>query len=719
MKSLPVGLVRACVSLAFASSFVSLALATDQTVDGNLSVTGDTDLGGNTLSFGTRTDSATTPGLSLLYSDGTVPTIYFNATRPTANWLWQSNTSTTQMQLDATNTLSLVNPATGLATIILNPAMPLTVTNNSTGEFSAYASRLNIRSYNNSSISGPTMVIAKARGTLSAPAIVAIGDSLGSIAANGYDGSTFWNGTRIESVVDNSPSSGKIPSALLFSTTNAAGVLAARMRITSDGNVGIGTAAPAEALDVVGNAKISGSLTVAGVPVLTSTGSGSGLTGLNASQLTTGTVSVAVLPTSVVQANTTQTLTNKTLVAATLSGNTSLQGGDLTVSGGVGIGGNTLSFGTRTDLSTTPGLSLLYSDGTVPTVYFNATRPTANWLWQSNTSAPQMQLDATNTLSLVNPATGLATIILNPAMPLTVMNNSVGKVALNGQSISIQRSSDNSGILGAGIYFLKSRGTVSSPTALIQGDVIHMAISQGYTGSEFRTGTRMDSLVDAEPSSDIIPGAFVFKTANIADGLAERVRISSSGNVGIGTATPSEKLDVVGNAKISGTLTVGGQLVVTANQLTSYATTSQLTTINASSITSGTLDATRLAPISLDSSTLTGSLAWSRVDKTGAALADLSSRAFADLQSKPTTLDGYGITNAVQKAANGDVAVTGATSLQGNATVGGATALQGTLTVAGATTLQGNVTVTGLVTKLRVAEQGDLSMGNFKSIPQQ
>jgi hypothetical protein len=73
----------------------------------------------------------------------------------------------------------------------------------------------------------------------------------------------------------------------------------------------------------------------------------------------------------------------------------------------------------------------------------------------------------------------------------------------------------------------------------------------------------------------------------------ERVRISGNGNVGIGTTTtPTEKLDVVGNAKVSGTLSVGGAITAAnishsylwvftaAANVLSYATDATLTSTN-------------------------------------------------------------------------------------------------------------------------------------------
>jgi hypothetical protein len=41
--------------------------------------------------------------------------------------------------------------------------------------------------------------------------------------------------------------------------------------------------------------------------------------------------------------------------------------------------------------------------------------------------------------------------------------------------------------------------------------------------------------------------------------LSEKLRITSTGNVGIGTTNPSDKLDVMGNARIAGNLSVGGK----------------------------------------------------------------------------------------------------------------------------------------------------------------
>ncbi len=113
-------------------------------------------------------------------------------------------------------------------------------------------------------------------------------------------------------------------------------------KVSASGNVGINTASPTEKLEVSGNAKVSGTLTVGGASVLTSAGgSGANLTGLNAANISTGSLSASRLPTEAVQRDAVQTLTNKTLSGAQLTGTTTLAGGTVVNgSGDVNVGGS-------------------------------------------------------------------------------------------------------------------------------------------------------------------------------------------------------------------------------------------------------------------------------------------------------------------------------------------------------------------------------------------
>jgi hypothetical protein len=79
--------------------------------------------------------------------------------------------------------------------------------------------------------------------------ISVLGGGLGAHEFFGSDGVSFIPSAAIASIVDATPSVGVVPGNLTFSTAPA-GTLTERLRITSAGNVGIGSADPVEKLDI-------------------------------------------------------------------------------------------------------------------------------------------------------------------------------------------------------------------------------------------------------------------------------------------------------------------------------------------------------------------------------------------------------------------------------------------------------------------------------------
>jgi hypothetical protein len=116
---------------------------------------------------------------------------------------------------------------------------------------------------------GSQAVLSKSRsGTIGTNTIVQNNDDLGAIVFDGDDGSLFTVAASIVGSVDGTPGANNMPGRLVFSTTaNGASVPTERMRITANGNIGIGTTSPSANLHVVGNAIISTALTVGTINV--------------------------------------------------------------------------------------------------------------------------------------------------------------------------------------------------------------------------------------------------------------------------------------------------------------------------------------------------------------------------------------------------------------------------------------------------------------------
>ena len=155
-------------------------------------------------------------------------------------------------------------------------------------------------------------------------------------------------------------------------------------------------------------------------------------------------------------------------------------------------------------------------------------------------------LFGTSTYDEVNNRLGIGTT--SP----TGLFHAVGTVA---QVFFGQRSSDNSG--SANATFWKSRGTTSSPTIVQDGDAIGGFVFGAYDGSNFIETSDFVAIVDGTVSSNTVPQAIRFRTGSTVANRAERMRITSSGNILIGTSTDAGfKLDVNGTIRAQGDVTV-------------------------------------------------------------------------------------------------------------------------------------------------------------------
>jgi hypothetical protein len=121
--------------------------------------------------------------------------------------------------------------------------------------------------------------------------IVASGNQLGALTFFGHDGGAYRGAARIYGEVDGTPAAGSMPGRLTFYTTpSGSTTLAENMRIEASGQVGIGTTAPRQKLDVAGIIRAGSTTAVGGSTLLVDAYTSGSLTNLGTEQSSGGPV---------------------------------------------------------------------------------------------------------------------------------------------------------------------------------------------------------------------------------------------------------------------------------------------------------------------------------------------------------------------------------------------------------------------------------------------
>jgi hypothetical protein len=133
----------------------------------------------------------------------------------------------------------------------------------------------------------------------------------------------------------------------------------------------------------------------------------------------------------------------------------------------------------------------------------------------------------------------------SPSVPLSIYNATNSQLHVSGDSTTLAVISRYSTDASSPIIALrKGRGTFASPTAVASGDTLGVINFQGYAGTNVRNLSSISGFVETYTSDTNISSLLTFGTSPSGSATpTERMRIDSSGNVGIG-ASPSYKLDV-------------------------------------------------------------------------------------------------------------------------------------------------------------------------------
>jgi len=376
----------------------------------------------------------------------------------------------------------------------------------------------------------PTFKLAQSNGTLSSPTISASDDTLGSIEFYGYDGSNYYNSAFIMAYINATTGTTDLPTSLIFGVAkdgqvypstymelNGTGLDMYANPIVNIGNWGTD-------FNTSGGLTLAGDLAVNGGDITSTAsnlnfGDGTNTFLTISDQGTTGRLAIS----DSLQIGSLSALAYSRLGTATTghAGNISTSN-DLLISGDLELDGSLfLDGGTITNSA---GTGTVIFTGT-PTTGQNALSA-SSWLIENTANVGKAALTVNQTKD-----GDIFTASTSGTAKFTINTN--GNITLSGNIYPETNSSQD-----IGSDSLRWQDIFLGPETLHIGTSISDEYTISYNTTDNYLGFNLNGSGDPEMVLD------------------------SSGNVGIGTTSPSEKLHIVGNMRVQDTATTNSNIYI-------------------------------------------------------------------------------------------------------------------------------------------------------------
>jgi hypothetical protein len=200
-----------------------------------------------------------------------------------------------------------------------------------------------------------------------------------------------------------------------------------------------------------------------------------------------------------------------------------------------------------TDVIFTDGYEQIYYNGVLlvrTTDYTTNGGTNTVTLLQGASAGDTVEIISSTPINLVNTATLSANTFIGTQAINVSQSSSLGLVinSSTGDPLHLNRYASPSGIIAR-----TTNGSISAPTPVLLNERFAFFIGAGYDGTTYGNNAAIN-MYAAENLTPTTRGSFItFDTTNIGSaGRSEKMRITSAGNVGIGTSVPAVKLQIDG-----------------------------------------------------------------------------------------------------------------------------------------------------------------------------